>query len=121
MAGGTKNSPKDSTTSLGREEEKDSYKERKNTSNEVRGEVRLDKADAVIDGNGRQQRDANVAAASWHGGDGAIARRLDRIEFAAEDHFFAETTSFAQRARLRFVFGILAEQAVEFLFEQVVN
>ena len=50
MAGGTKNPPKDSTTSLGREEEKDSYKERKNTSNEVRGEVRLDKADAVIDG-----------------------------------------------------------------------
>src|SRR5437660_11401705 len=54
MAGGTKNSPKDSTTSLGREEEKDSYKERKNTSNEVRGEVRLDKADAVIDGKDRR-------------------------------------------------------------------
>ena len=60
MAGGTKNSPKDSTTSLGREEEKDSYKERKNTSNEVRGEVRLDKADAVIDGNDRRGEQVKI-------------------------------------------------------------
>jgi len=51
MGGGTESvPPNDYGTNLGREEEKDSCKEKKNTSKEVRGEVCLDRADAVIDG-----------------------------------------------------------------------
>ena len=50
MGGGTeKVPPNDYGTNLGREEEKDSSSRRENTSEEVRGEVCLDRADLVID------------------------------------------------------------------------
>jgi hypothetical protein len=51
MGGGTEKFCRTVTgTNLGRRsEEKDSYRERKNTSAEVHGEVCLDRADLVID------------------------------------------------------------------------
>jgi hypothetical protein len=50
MGGGTETvPPNDYSTNLGRAEEKDPYKERKNTSQEVNGEVCLDRTDVVID------------------------------------------------------------------------